>query len=425
MSSPFQDASSDDDDNVVGVDAEGNVVPSNAEASLAVSAVHGDCLMVHDATDEWYLEGMRECLELRARLDTVELSSDEESEADVSEIEEKQPEDQMGNFEWSREYSDASSDVWVLEALLKRRVSRHSALQTIYDDDNGEAVTPNLHEYLCKWKWYREPTWEIRGTLEELGYLRDVDAFDATRRPNVRSTNRQPPKKRKMPEGMLETLMGDRFPEKVFHQVRKSGLSVTRYAAVGNRTCESRFIKAWKEKSESHCPMMLFHGTRGENIQPIAALGLVVPSQTGAVRVAHGSAYGVGIYAAKNALYSTSYTDCNKMFVCLGLVGPQYTTMKECGDICVFFDPSLIVPLWVIEYEKCHDQNAITTPPIRETLPLLLLRRRVDGNVVGGYPLPHSAPKGQRRQTKRMIKQQPRYFKELYKQGVLLQKKTS
>lgn len=42
-----------------------------------------------------------------------------------------------------------------------------------------------------------------------------------------------------------------------------------------------------------------FHGTATENVGGIVAKGLVVPGKEGVV-VKHGSAYGVGIYLARN-----------------------------------------------------------------------------------------------------------------------------
>lgn len=435
MSAPKDHRTGEDEEfDYVCLDENGDAIPSNAEASIAVALTFGDELMTHDATDEWYMDGMRECEEMRSRLLALDIEGSDEAGDDDSDSDECTTDDptsttvdedlgEEGGMEgsWSREYSDQpGDDDWVLERILKRRAVHDH--ERVYDDD-GNVEVRAAFEYLCKWKWYREPTWEARCALEEMGLVPQLDAFDELRRPQPRTSNRRverAPKRKEIPLGTLETLMGDGFEQKVLSKFAGQYSYITRYAPVLNKSCEERFIREWKAHSTSHCPMILFHGTRVENLSSIASMGLVVPSPTGQVRVAHGSAYGVGIYAAKNANYSMSYTEgCNKMFVCLGLVGPQYTTMKECGDICVFFDAAAIVPLWLVEYTHIHPG-----PPHRVELRSMLHPRR---NVAPMPPIAAGPPASNTkhlRMTKKMIKQQPRSVKELYKAGSLLAKKT-
>ena len=67
-------------------------------------------------------------------------------------------------------------------------------------------------------------------------------------------------------------------------------LLCSRASAVG----EERFMKEQKETLTT--PDYGFHGTRAANIPSILSTGLRVPGQESGVRVANGSAHGVGIY---------------------------------------------------------------------------------------------------------------------------------
>jgi hypothetical protein len=60
-------------------------------------------------------------------------------------------------------------------------------------------------------------------------------------------------------------------------------------------TCfEEQFVKEQKETSA--VPDYGYHGTKVANIPSILSTGLKVPGQKSGVRVANGSAHGVGIY---------------------------------------------------------------------------------------------------------------------------------
>ena len=45
-------------------------------------------------------------------------------------------------------------------------------------------------------------------------------------------------------------------------------------------------------------------------------------------------------------------SDCKMLLVCLGLIGPKDspTATKLVGDVLVFFDEKLVVPIYVVEY---------------------------------------------------------------------------
>lgn len=67
----------------------------------------------------------------------------------------------------------------------------------------------------------------------------------------------------------------------------------------------------------SSLPTPSYHGTSKQNITSISNRGLLVPGE-GSVRVAHGSAHGIGIYTAKLGCSSLSkgFCDSDKLFIC-------------------------------------------------------------------------------------------------------------
>jgi hypothetical protein len=411
----------EDQKNYVCIDDSGNVVAPNEEASMAVAATFGDELTVHDGTDEWYLEGMRECEELRAGLDAFTASyhylCDGAEHSPVTCHE--QDDDDMGCAPvFSREYSDnGGEDEWVFEHIAERRTAKgHQYDEKVYDDDGKLVATKaSSYEYLCKWKWYRELTWEPRAVLEEMGLVHYLDEFDRRRQQIMRPMNNRRSRQLFASPGSLESLMGPNFIHRVMSKMNSDGLYVSQYAPVLNQQLESRFIARWHETSGTHCPMILFHGTRMQNLDPIAQQGFKVPSTSGKVQVVNGSVYGVGIYAAKHSIYSTSFTDCDKMFVCLGLVGPQYTTMHDCGDICVFFDEALIIPLWVVRFKSEFTEKAPTRIHLCDLI-------RGEESTTGTPSSDKAAAHSSRPLTKKMMRQLPRGIKELYKRGAITRK---
>ena len=130
------------------------------------------------------------------------------------------------------------------------------------------------------------------------------------------------------------------------------GHVVTRYACVNNKGLEKRFQQTRAKLGAHHVPELVYHGTRRSNIASICKRGLLLPGHEG-VKVVNGSAHGVGIYTARHLGLPMRYSsDCNMLLVCLGLIGPKDspTATKEVGDVLVFFDEKLVVPIYVVEY---------------------------------------------------------------------------
>lgn len=79
-----------------------------------------------------------------------------------------------------------------------------------------------------------------------------------------------------------------------------------------------RFLQTCRSVlGDSSLPIPSYHGTSERSISSIANKGLLVPGE-GSVRVAHGSAHGVGIYTAKLgcSMLSRAFCDSDKLFIC-------------------------------------------------------------------------------------------------------------
>mmetsp|Transcript_60376 Transcript_60376/g.155606 ORF Transcript_60376/g.155606 Transcript_60376/m.155606 type:complete len:459 (+) Transcript_60376:72-1448(+) len=84
-----------------------------------------------------------------------------------------------------------------------------------------------------------------------------------------------------------------------------------------DREVRSRFRQACR--SNKHKLMVGYHGTKEKNIGSIARRGLLVPNhEENGVKVANGSAHGVGVYTAQlgSASLSLGFCDSRSLFVC-------------------------------------------------------------------------------------------------------------
>lgn len=99
-------------------------------------------------------------------------------------------------------------------------------------------------------------------------------------------------------------------------QVRRDlGLETVLEPVFPEKNVQRRFLDACKELD--HSMLLTYHGTRSANFQSIEQKGLLVPGH-GGVKVAHGSAHGVGIYTAQlgKASLSQGFSDSSSLFLC-------------------------------------------------------------------------------------------------------------
>jgi len=94
-----------------------------------------------------------------------------------------------------------------------------------------------------------------------------------------------------------------------------------------------------------------FHGTKVSNHSSIFEHGLLVPGKGNDVKVANGSAHGVGIYTTKlgSAFTSRGYCSEAKMLVCGLLDDMQRQEVKHVGAYMIIFEEVRVIPL----YEAC------------------------------------------------------------------------
>jgi len=108
-----------------------------------------------------------------------------------------------------------------------------------------------------------------------------------------------------------------------------------------------RFMRACQDLEGNLCPA--FHGTAEGNLPGICEEGFVIPGRGNKVRVANGSAHGLGIYTAvaSNPRLSLNYTrGSRKLLVCGVLDSSDTQQVKHAGDQMVIFDACRVAPLF-------------------------------------------------------------------------------
>jgi hypothetical protein len=116
---------------------------------------------------------------------------------------------------------------------------------------------------------------------------------------------------------------------------------------------------------------IVYHGTKLQNMQSICNRGLLVPDlKSNGVRVANGSALGLGVYSAFDAGVSVGYgSSCRTIFVCAALVAGASTSslvvptgtkspevLLACG-YAVFTHAARILPLFLLDFEWRHTKG--------------------------------------------------------------------
>lgn len=124
--------------------------------------------------------------------------------------------------------------------------------------------------------------------------------------------------------------------------------------------------------------LMAFHGTHQKSLPSIYNDGLLVPGLGNVIKVANGSAYGCGIYAARSDSASTSWGysrgNMQPMLICAALDGPT-GIVRHGGNFMVFFQNHRVVPLF--EASVAEYQLRIPAPVPARTPPVIFVRKRV------------------------------------------------
>jgi hypothetical protein len=355
-------------------------------------------------------QALEEALAAGAReLDDVDPAAAEEGAEEQAE-EEEEDEEGMGQpcgtveSTWGGEASD-----WVLEKIVRRR--KNSGGGRIASADLGDADDEDVAwEYCCVWRGYAEPTWERRGFLRDLGYGPEVAAYDAEHKAHYRKTSRLRPQK---PARRLLGTKDDAVQErarlrKQQEAARKASDFVCQASAAVDRQpyaamlCSSlpssysseRVLSLCKDvrngagaalvmrvlqdlaacnvlatSMEFICPKvvdtvldnaagractLVYHGT-GTNraAKAIAKVGLVIPGEGNSVKVANGTAHGVGIYTADTPSTPCGYARQGDLFACVGVTGAGPTlVMAASAGWFIFRRRELVAPFLHIRISK-------------------------------------------------------------------------
>jgi len=98
----------------------------------------------------------------------------------------------------------------------------------------------------------------------------------------------------------------------------------------------------------------VYHGTSEANLPSIYSQGLLIPGSNNGIRVANGSAHGLGVYTAEvtNPELSRSYVRCGstqKLLICGVIDDVGHSTapeVKHAGSAVVVFNPVRVAPLF-------------------------------------------------------------------------------
>lgn len=130
-----------------------------------------------------------------------------------------------------------------------------------------------------------------------------------------------------------------------------------------------RFARRAAQLSAS--PSLAFHGTPSANIPSILERGLLVPGNGNDVRVANGSALGVGIYTAQQPGASLGYCKGSSQMLALGVLdlasGGQ--ALRRVGNVTVFFDAAHVVPIGIVSFKQ-HEVAMDRSHAARGTAPM-------------------------------------------------------
>eukprot|EP00929_Paragymnodinium_shiwhaense_P087685 TRINITY_DN4782_c0_g1_i2.p1 TRINITY_DN4782_c0_g1~~TRINITY_DN4782_c0_g1_i2.p1 ORF type:complete len:411 (-),score=65.70 TRINITY_DN4782_c0_g1_i2:370-1602(-) len=118
---------------------------------------------------------------------------------------------------------------------------------------------------------------------------------------------------------------------------------------------QQRFLQACGENPSLNAG---WHGTKKEVHPSIFATGFRIPHASNGVRIAHGAAYGVGVYTAArgHAYLSCNYADSACLLACALLGGSKKVANHR--TFMVTFDDTLVVPL----FEACGGGVQPTSP---------------------------------------------------------------
>lgn len=222
--------------------------------------------------------------------------------------------------------------------------STSTLLQTTFDDSfcgcsSASGVPAPTEFMLC-----RRPTrWEqavVRAAEVAKTYVRKTSS-PAER--NVRKTKSRP-------ELAFHTIQSD-FLRKNSKSIMMSlatvmGSPISLLPVPLAHEVQERFVESCCKFPGRIIPV--FHGTHESNKESIFRRGLLIPSVENGLKVVHGSAHGLGIYAADLSSPQTAmhYSPNRHLLVCAMLVETDHASIKTGSGFFVVFDHCRIAPLF-------------------------------------------------------------------------------
>ena len=360
------------------------------------------------------------------------------------------PENRTASYGESWEEDPLSE--WMPEKILKRHARK------------------GICSYLIKWKSHNRPTWELEEDLFEEGHSGIITTFNRERLDAMEKSNKQQQKKKEVKKAqpplhrLLKYILFDPrvywkdFKQRIESRFALSGMQAITIYNVCNSELAATFSNHWKTSTPDSIPVMVFHGTALNNIKNIVTGGLRIPNTgTNPVQVANGSVHGIGIYSSVNPSVCVSYSrNSGYIIVCAGLTSGHFaSSVKTPGDYVVFFDDRLLLPCFLVAFERTivssapatYKQNIdqetltsyaqISTTPsgtyVNYTVAMLVARYR-KGLMTASTQVKcptsirsgakegiHKYEKGKRTLTKKELRSAPKSAKQAYKAGLLLQ----
>jgi hypothetical protein len=298
----------------------------------------------------------------------------------------------------SRECSNADDD-WVLETILKRRRAKQPVRRV--DDDDGGKEYLDVHEYLCKWKWYDEPTWESRQAIEDLGHVERLDAFDADHRSDHQGKKLSadglstfPAKDTAIsyakkglcfPLGSLEAFIGT---STILSAIVPASISarfrVERVAPVSQSAIvEFQFLWLWRENFGRFAPRVVYSRIPLYQLCTCDQLNRVLPMTVSDAKVRNGMTwtsrtYGTERFIAYFILAPIGVTRHRDVIASLATYHALSELVKDYVPHSSFSNIAawcLAVPMWLVEGRGLTSQESTSAPretPIRLSVNELL-----------------------------------------------------
>eukprot|EP00658_Telonema_sp_P-2_P036470 TRINITY_DN26375_c0_g1_i3.p1 TRINITY_DN26375_c0_g1~~TRINITY_DN26375_c0_g1_i3.p1 ORF type:complete len:273 (+),score=69.60 TRINITY_DN26375_c0_g1_i3:341-1159(+) len=229
-------------------------------------------------------------------------------------------------------------------------------------------------EYLCKWKWYEEPTWESRERVED-DYFMELRAYEKeivkakekeaadrlasaahkekmAREEPKESDPLQVPKRLTVPlekngkdiffgnDEDITSIVGI-FPRDIAERFALSGAKMVGYGCCASQVRIDEFLRKYQALVETHRPAIVFHSCKPCQLERVALFG----PRSGVCRRSMPRGRSEFGMPSPNQVAMCGTGIYRSMFVCVGLVGNS--TALDADGALVFTDNTHIIPIWL------------------------------------------------------------------------------